>query len=111
MNSNKLAEIRKLAEQGRETGNRPHYDKEVKVLAKALFKSGVTHSELANATGICRATLVNWEKENRKNKFRELKAVDGPEDRQIQLKIVLPNGVVIVVLDVSLLKSILEQCS
>ena len=108
MNSNKIAEVRKLIDQSQSSGKRPHYSDAIKTLVISLLKSGVTKSEIMNAAGISIGTLVNWSKEDRKQKFRRLKAVtsSSPDAR---VKVSLPSGISIEFTDVLLLKIILEQ--
>ena len=109
MNPNKIAEVRKLIDQSQSSGKRPHYSDAIKALVKSLLKGGVTKSEIMNATGISIGTLVNWSKENRKQKFRKLKATAAPSTGERRMRVSLPSGISIEVTDVSLLKIILEQ--
>jgi hypothetical protein len=67
-------------------------------------------SELANGSGISRASLANWTKKKPKNKFRKLKATPMAA-RPSPIKIVLLSGVSIECADFALIKSILEQCA
>ena len=107
MNSNKIAEVRKLVEQSQQTGKRPNYGGEVKTRIRALLKDGISLYELASWTGISRGTLVNWVYKKQKNKFRKLKAVASPNSLPIQIS--LPSGVSIECSEVALIKNILEQ--
>ena len=109
MNPNKITEVRKLVEQSQQSGKRPHYSDAIKMLAKSLLRDGVSRTEITAATGISRATLANWSGPAKQN-FRKLKAVP-PAPQSVQLKVSLPNGVGIELSDVSLLKSVLEQCA
>ena len=111
MNPNQINEIRKLIAQARQTGKRPHYCDQIKSLAKALLKEGISRTELANATGISRGTIENWSKGRIKSRFRKLKVANTSAAPDPQLKITLPSGIGIECSSVSLLKSILEQCS
>ena len=109
MNSNKIAEVRKLIDQSQSSGKRPHYSDAIKTLVISLLKGGVTKSEITNATGISIGTIVNWTKKGRKQKFRKLKTTVSPSRGDAQMKVSLPSGISIEITDVLLLKFILEQ--
>lgn len=109
MNPNKITEVRKLIEQSKQSGKRPHYSDAIKLMAKSLLKDGVSRAELNAATGISNATLANWAGPRRET-FRKLKAVSAPA-LGAEVRVRLASGVCIELSDLSLLKMVLEQCA
>ena len=113
MNRNKVERIRESVEQAKAgPDRRPRYSEFVKSTAQDLLSSGMKAAELANLTGISRASLFQWSKRkasrHKRKRFRSL-SVEPRSPVSTGLRIVLTSGVLIECPSVDCLKAILES--